>query len=93
MHAIAGGDEGYFEPYGCNGTGFQTMTCAMMALFQILIQANWSDAMNSVIQTVGYPAAIFFILFFITVCGPFCLMLLLITPTPMCPYLSSTRPI
>lgn len=66
-HPKAPGKEGYFEPYGCDGTGFQTLGCSMMALFQVLMQTNWNEAMNSVIAAVGYPAAVFFILYFVTV--------------------------
>ena len=57
----------YFGPYGCPDTGFSTLGCALMGLFQVLLQTNWQEAMAAVIHTVGYPAAVFFITYCVSV--------------------------
>ena len=59
-------DEAYYAPFECN-LGFDTLGCALFALFQQLTTSNWHEAMDSVISEFGYAASVYFVSFFIFV--------------------------
>lgn len=59
-------DAYYFEYRGCN-LGFESMKCAVFALFQMITTSNWHEIMNSTMAVYGIGAAVYFCLFYLLV--------------------------